>query len=114
MEIWSCKSSAQDESKISIHVSDVSDVSSALRRLTFLPDTCLRHMSDVSACDAYEASDTCKIKSMCPHVSHVSPPLRRLAFLGDTCLKPYAACVPRGIRVVCPEFALSREMTVKQ
>ena len=37
MEIWSCKSSTRDESKISQHVSDVS---AALRRLAFLPDTC--------------------------------------------------------------------------
>ena len=42
MEIRSCKSSTHDESKISIHVSDVSDVSAALRRLAFLPDTCIR------------------------------------------------------------------------
>ena len=61
-EILRGKSSTPHESKISLYVSDVSDVSSALNRLAFLPDTCQATCQTCQptchACDTHEASDT--------------------------------------------------------
>ena len=94
MEIWSCKSSAHDESKISKHVSHVSHVSRALSRLAFLRDTCIMRCV---ACVASSVRDKCentKSYIYMSHMSHVSPALRRLTFLRDMCLKPHAAHVP--------------------
>ena len=108
MEIWSYKSSRRDESKISIYMSDVSDVSDALRRLAFLHDmcqaTCQTCQPTCHACEAHvmrkkrlihEIYNTCV--PMCPHMSQA---LRRLTFLRDMCLKPHVPHVPHVPRCI--------------
>ena len=85
VELLRGKSSAHDESKISIYVSDVSDVSSVLRRLAFLPDTC---QPTCQPCRSYETiAHHIKNQQHMSDMSDMSSALSRLAFLHDMCLR---------------------------
>ena len=111
MEIWSCKSSTHDESKISIYMSHMSHMSQALSRLTFLRDMCLMpHAAHVPG-DIYAKCATHeKHNTHATHVAHVvglTPP----RFFARHVSRAHVAHVARVLFInMCPHVsqAMSR------